>query len=542
MFELDRRRLLQLGAFGAGALIVPGSAAALSSARGFTHGVASGEPGHFKVLLWTRFVGRGETRLAAEIAGSASFDRVIAGGEAIASPDTDFTAKVTVDGLLPGRWYYYRFRAPDGSTSKVGRTRTLPDGPTSRFALGFFSCSNLPFGWFNAYAHAAARDDLDCIVHLGDYYYEYKRGDYPSASEAVAGRLIDPANETVHLADYRLRHAAYRADRDLRRLLQNFPWIAMWDDHETANDSWEGGAQNHQPATEGPWSVRKAAAVRAYREWLPVSDATYEEYRIGDLATIFRPETRLTGRTHQLWLPDALKGKTDVKAAITAFRDGPWQDPARTMMGAAQEKQLAEGLRRSTASGVRWQVLAQQVLVGSLALPKAALEWLAPDASKAQREETKTGLLASSLGLPLGFDTWDGYPAARRRMLRSAQEAGANLVVITGDYHNAFAFDLDEGGKPAGVEFAGQSVTSPGFESDLPHVRSEDIGRALRERNAQLKWTNLDRRGYATLELTPERATGEWLMLDTIRQRSTALAGRHRMSVRRGTNRLSEVS
>ena len=127
-------------------------------------------------------------------------------------------------------------------------------------------------------------------------------------------------------------------------------------------------------------------------------------------------------------------------------------------------------------------------------------------------------------------------------MLRSAQEAGANLVVITGDYHNAFAFDLDESGKPAGVEFAGQSVTSPGFESDLPKIPSDDISRALRERNPQLKWTNLDRRGYATLELTPERATGEWLMLDTIRQRSTALAGRHRMSVRRGTNRLSEVS
>lgn len=538
-FDIDRRRLLHLGAFGAGALVIPGMATALSTARGFSHGVASGEPSQDSVLLWTRFVGRGQTKLAAELSETTGFDRVIAGGEAVASAESDHTAKVTVNGLTPNRWYYYRFRAPDGATSPVGRTRTLPDGPVGRFGLGLFSCSNIGFGWFNAYGHAAARQDLDLILHVGDFYYEYPRGDYPGVAEGVPGRLIQADHEAIHLADYRLRHAAYRADPDLRRLMQAFPWVAMWDDHETANDSWMGGAENHTPKTEGPWSARKAAAVRAYREWMPVSDATYEEYRIGDLATIFRPETRLTGRSHQLWLEGEVKGKADLEAAIKAFRDGPWSDTSRTMMGVEQEKRLADGLRRSTAAGIRWQVLAQETVMGATLLPKAAADWLGPHPTKAARASTQIGLIASSLGLPFWFDNWDGYPAARSRLLRSAQDANANLIVLSGDSHNAWGFDLDEAGKPAGVEFAGQSVTSPGYESDLRNISARDVERAFIERNPLLKWANTDRRGYVAIELTPERATGEWLLLDTVRQRSTALAGRHRMSVVRGSNRLA---
>src|SRR4030095_9193496 len=363
MLLLDRRRILQLGAFGAGALAVPGTAAALASARGFTHNVASGEPSQNSVLLWTRYVSPGETKLAAEVSTSDGFDRVIAGGEAAASPDRDHTAKVTVSGLEPNLWYYYRFRAPNGETSPVGRTRTLPDGPVGRFALGVFFCSTLPFGWFNAYGHAAGRHDLDLIVHLGDYLYEYQRGRYPEADEALPGRLIDPASEIFHLADYRLRHAAYRADPALRRLHQTFPMVAMWDDHESANNSWRDGAENHQPATEGAWQSRKAAAVRAYREWRAVSDNAYEEYRIGDLATLFRPDTRLAGRSEQLSLTAALAGKQDLAAAIAAFRASVWRDTARTMMGLEQERLLTNGLQRSMASGTRWQGLAPGVPV-----------------------------------------------------------------------------------------------------------------------------------------------------------------------------------
>ena len=536
---LDRRRLLYLGAFGAGALVVPGTAAALAAARGFTHDVASGEPSQTSVLLWTRYVAGDETKLVAEVSESVGFDRIVAGGEAIASPDRDHSARVTVSGLQPGRWYFYRFRAPSGEISSAGRTRTLPDGGVGRFALGAFSCSNLQFGWFNAYAHAAARTDLDLMVHLGDYLYEHELGRYPQLEQALPNRLVDPATEILHLADYRLRHAAYRADPDLRRLHQNFPMIAMWDDHESANDSWKDGAENHQPDKEGAWDVRKAAAARAYREWLPVSDNAYEEYRIGDLATIFRPETRLTGRVQQLSVAKALNGQADPKAALIAFRDGAWGSADRTILGAEQERRLGEGLRRSARSGVHWQVLAQQLIMGSVLLSPKAADWIGSRASEQTKKNLQIGLLAASVGLPMSMDMWDGYPAARERLLKSAQEADANLVVLSGDSHNAWAFDLAQGGRPAGVEFAGQSVTSPGYETSAPGVSTGELAAGLMERNPGLKWANLERRGYMTLELTPARATAEYLFLDTVRERSTAIAATHRMSVRRGRNRLA---
>ena len=537
--RLDRRRILQLGLFGAGAMSLPGTAAALATAAGFTHDVASGEPSQTSVLLWTRYVAASETKLVAEVAESDRFDRLIGGAEGIAAPDRDHTLRLTVSGLLPDRWYYYRFRAPNGDTSPVGRTRTLPDGPVARFSLGVFSCANLPFGWFNAYAHAAGRNDIDLMVHLGDYFYEYERGKYPRLEEALAGRLIEPANEALHLADYRLRYAAYRADPDLRRLHQNFPMIAMWDDHESANDSWQGGAENHQPESEGTWDARKTAAMRAYREWMPVSDNAFEEYRIGDLATIFRPETRLTGRAQQLSVARALAGQIDAKAALTAFRDGPWMAPERTILGLNQERTLADGFRRSVRSGARWQVLAQQIVMGSLALSPQAADWTIGTQNEQTRRRVEIGLLASSLGLPMNLDMWDGYPAARDRLLQSAQVADANLVVLSGDSHNAWAFDLAQSGAPAGVEFAGQSVTSPGYESYAPGVSTEALAAGTIERNPALKWANLERRGYMAVELTPAAATAEYVLLDTVRTRSTAIAGTHRMTVRHGTNRLA---
>ena len=539
--ELDRRSLLQAASFGIGALALPGNAAALLAARGFTHDVASGEPRQHSVLLWTRYVpSSGDSaRLGWQVSATPNFARIAASGEAVAEGEHDHIVKVVAGGLAPGRWYYYRFRDRNGRVSPVGRTRTLPDGPVSDFRLAFFSCSNIGFGWFNAYRHAASRPDIDLMVHVGDYSYEYERGHYPDAKEAV--RLIDvvPANETIHLADYRMRYAAYRSDPDLRLLHRRFPMIAMWDDHESANDSWEGGAQNHQPASEGPWSERKAAAVRAYREWLPVSDDTWEAYEIGDLATLFRPETRLTGRSRQLDLGPALTGQADLNAALTRFRDQAWLDPARTMMGVEQERWLADGFRQSVARGAKWQVLAQQVVMGSLATPPEAAGWTRPDSSPEARSKIAVGLAASKVGLPFNFDDWDGYPAARARLLKSALDADANLLVLSGDSHNAWGFDLDLSGTPAGVEFGGHSVTSPGFEDSLPNVAPADFARAAIARNRQLKWANTSQRGYVTVELTPERATGEWLFMETVRKRSIRLAGTHRMTTVLGARRLS---
>jgi alkaline phosphatase D len=538
--DIDRRLLLKAGTLGLGALAVPG-VAQIASRVGFTHGVASGEPRQRSVMLWSRHVPvRGETsRLGWEVRETGGPRRVVAAGEVEASPERDWCVKVVAQGLKPGRWYDYRFLNRDGAAAATGRTRTLPEGRTPRFTLGIFSCSNLAFGHFNAYAHAAERRDLDLLVHLGDYLYEYERGRYPAPDQTLGGRLIEPAGEAIALADYRLRHAAYRSDPDLRRLHASGPMVMMWDDHETANDSWSGGAENHDPAKEGSWSVRKAAAQRAYREWLPVSDNAWESYEIGDLATLFRPETRLIARSRPPGFAEQLRRGEDPKASLIRFRDGAWRDPERTMLGSEQEAWLAGALKRSTGQGTRWQLLAQQTIMGSFASPPEARTWLRPDAPEQVKKATVIRAAASEVGLPANLDAWDGYPAARDRLLRSALDSDSNLVVLSGDSHNGWAFDLDLGGTPAGAEFAGMSVTSPGIEAYTPGVVPAAVATALRSRNPALKWAELQRRGYLTLTLTRGSATGEWLSLDTVRTRSTRLAARHSMSVARGANRFA---
>jgi len=535
---IDRRLLLKAGALGLGALAVPGMAQLLG-ARGFTHNVASGDPRQRSVMLWTRYLPEagGSGRLIWQISPSPDFGRIVADGVAEASEAHDFCVKPVAGGLAPGCWYWFRFRDAQGRLSAVGRTRTLPDGRVDRFRLGLFSCSNLGFGWFNAYGHAAARRDIDLMVHVGDYLYEYNRGRYPTAADTAPGRLVEPATETIHLADYRLRFAAYRADPDLQRLHQLFPMIAMWDDHETANDSWQNGAQNHMPASEGEWADRKAAAMRAYHEWLPVSDAAWESYEIGTLATLFRPETRLTARSRSVYLREVVANQQDRDAALAAFRDGPWQDPARTMMGPQQEMWLAEGLIRSVRQRTKWQVIAQQTILGTLKMPAEAADWLAPTASEGFRAFVGNAVAAGQAGLPFNHDQWDGYPAARRRLLSSSLDADANLIVLSGDSHNAWAFDLDLDGQAAGIEVAGTSVTSPGNEDDFPGAPPDVAVRATLAANRQLKWANLHQRGYATLHLTPQRATTEWLFMRTIRERTPVLAGRHVMTSARGRNR-----
>ncbi|PSJ39014.1 alkaline phosphatase D family protein [Allosphingosinicella deserti] len=531
--HLDRRLLLKAGVLGLGALPLPGAAAMLA-ARGFTHGVASGEPTASSVLLWTRFVAANDSKLRCEIATDDQFTSVVGGGEVQAHGERDHTAKLVVGGLAPGRWYHYRFIAPDGSKSPVGRTRTLPQGEVSRFGIGLFSCSNLGYGWFNAYAHAAGRDDLDLIVHVGDYLYEYGAGTYPSAKELVPGRLIQPDHEMVALADYRLRYAAYRADPDLQRLHQRFPMIAQWDDHEFTNDAWKDGAENHQPESEGDWAARKAAAERVYREWMPIADKRYDQFEIGSLATLFRLETRIEARDKQLDLGAALAGQADLTKTLNDFRAGPWSDPSRTLLGATQEKWLGDGLARSTRAGTRWQILAQQVIMGNLRFPLEATNWVSPNAPEKARQRAQAAVAASRAGLPFNLDAWDGYPAARGRLIRQAQESDANLVVLAGDSHNAWANNLSDGASKVGVEFAGHSVTSPGFEAYAPQVPAATIAAGLRAANPGLAFTDTSRRGYVSLELTPDQVTGAFHFLSGIKERATTLAETRRFSVQHG--------
>ena len=537
-YKLDRRSLMKASALGLGTVAVPTRSAVLT--RGFTHGVASGEPRSDSVLLWTRFVppSGSDAKLVVEIAESEDFGRVVGRTEAAASPASDHCAKATLDGLQPARWYYYRFTAPDGNRSVIGRTRTLPQGETDRFRIAAFSCANLPFGYFNAYAHAAARDDIDLVLHLGDYIYEYGVGTYPSTKQMLPGRLMEPATEIVRLADYHARYASYRADPDLAELHRRFPMIAIWDDHEITNDAYKDGAQNHQPE-EGDWETRKRAAKTAYRNWMPVSDKPYDRYEIGNLITLMRLDTRIEGRDKQLDLGEVLKGAADRQAALVAFRDGPWSNPARTMLGTAQEQWLADALAGSVKAGTRWQLVAQQVLVGNLVMPQSAKDWVGVDAPDYVRDRFAAGLAAAAVGLPQNLDSWGGYPAARARLLQSAQAAGANLVILAGDTHNAWAFELAHDGKPAGIEFGVQGVTSPGIESYVRDVAPARVATELADSNPELKWCDTSRRGYMTVDFSPDDVRTDWLFVDGIRERSTRITGTHKAQSRHGSAKLT---
>ena len=532
---LDRRRLLKGGMLGGGLLAAPLSAQGGGAKSGFTHGVASGEPGHSRVLLWTRYAAAQEAQLTWQILTPDANLRVVAEGQVTASPDNDFCAKAWANGLEPGRWYYYRFVAPDGSMSDLGRTRTLPDGPTAHWKMAVFSCSNIGFGWFNAYAHAAEVNEFDCALHLGDYFYEYPAGAYPSGREAV--RSVLPSTESVSLAQYRNRFALYREDRDLQRLHQLYPMISGWDDHESTNDSWEGGAQNHQPASEGDWSVRKAAAMKAYREWMPVSDEPWAEYQVGDLATLYRLETRLSARSKQFdynALLRSISSPEEAIARLSAFRDGDYIDPSREVLGRPQQEWLASGLKRSVGASTTWQVLVQQVLMGRTASPTALTDNLPDGLPDYIVERVRAGGLASRAELPLNMDAWDGYPAARARLYEAAMAADANLVSLAGDTHNAWAFDLTHEGAKVGVEFGGHSVTSPGFEGYLPQLPPQAVARAMVERNPELKWMDASQRGYMAVELTPTRATSEYRFLSGVRDKGATVVSTKRVSTLAG--------
>ena len=461
----------------------------------FRHGVASGDPLRDRVVLWTR-VTPGAPNEVVDVgwmlARDARMSRIFASGSVRTSAERDYTVKLDAVALEPGTTYYYRFSAR-GARSVVGRTRTLPPRPTTRARLAVVSCANFPFGFFNVYARIAARRDLSAVVHLGDYIYEYENGRYGGRNEGD-GRPLDrvpfPNKETVTLEDYRARYGQYREDPDLQESHRQHPFICVWDDHEFANDAWRDGAQNHQPE-EGPWAARKAAAIRAWREWMPVRvtpDADYRLYRqfaFGDLADLLMLDTRIQGR-------DAQVPRTDVAALERA---------SRHLLGGAQEEWLFGSLRDSTAAGKPWQVLGQQVMMS----PQV------PDGAAAANT-----------------DSWDGYRAARARLFDAVAAAEVkHLVVLTGDVHSSWAYELarhpfdrkayDPGtGRGAvGTEIVTPSITSPAWPPP-------DQLAAIKAARPHLKYVSGQQRGYVVLDLTRERLQADWWYVPTVTERSAS--------------------
>jgi len=517
----------------------------------FAHGVASGDPLADRVMLWTRVTPpadfSAEIPVQWEVASDAAFASIVARGEVRTSAARDYTVKVDATGLKPATAYHYRFKAFE-ATSPTGRTRTLPTGSVAQVKLAVFSCANYPAGYFNVYADAARRGDLDATVHLGDYLYEYGQGGYASGNAAALSRLSQPANEILSLADYRTRHAQYRTDADLQALHAAAPMIAVWDDHEIANDTWMNGAENHQ-AAEGSFAARKAVALQAYHEWMPTRnaqpDVIYRSFAFGNLLALHMLDTRVVGRDAQVDYAAFFKPGGFDAAGFTAAVG----NPARQLLGTAQTQWLQQQMAASSAT---WQMLGQQVLMGRMNIPAPILmETLQPGSgvtvsryaaivakartAPATLTPEEQAILAQP-SIPYNLDAWDGYQAARETVLGMARAMNKNLVVLAGDTHNAWASELnDMNGNPVGVEFATSSVSSPGFEEYLPNENPATLSAALLQLVEPLKYCDTARRGYMVVTATATECRAQWVYVNTITSRQFTTSAETTLAVQAGT-------
>lgn len=454
----------------------------------FDHGVASGDPTATSVVLWTRVTTTAaDVALRWTIARDSAMEEVVRSGEAVAHVDADHTVHVDVDGLDPASTYSFAFELSDGTRSPVGRTRTArAAADDGEIRLGVVSCSSFAAGAFTAYGHLAGAD-VDLVVHLGDYLYETGRGP----------RRHEPPDAPVSLDDYRRRHAQQRSDHDLQRLHAAVPMAPVWDDHDVAGNAWRSGAAGHDPDRHGPWEQRRAAAIRAWLEWLPVRrpdperpERIWRQLPLGGVADLMLLDTRHDGRDEQVSTGD------DEGAAALA-------SPDRRLISEEQRAWLAEALTTSTAT---WRILGNQVVLTPLAFDiPAALA----------RSTSALGLTIE--GKVVNPDAWDGYPAERTRVLEAVRAAGPTIV-LTGDVHSSWAFEVvDDDGVPVTVEWVTPSVTSQPF-SEIVGLPSPSLAPiavdTIRGQLPQVRWAELTRHGFLVVALRSDEAQCDWWHVD----------------------------
>ncbi|EKF76087.1 twin-arginine translocation pathway signal [Alcanivorax hongdengensis A-11-3] len=463
----------------------------------FEHGVASGDPLADRVILWTRVTPQGEDSdiaVTVTVASDPALNSVVARYDVRASAAHDFCVKVDATGLQADRWYYYRFAVGD-QLSPIGRTRTFPAAgdfiDRARFAV--VSCANYPYGFFSVYRAVANHSDLDFVLHLGDYVYEYGPGEYGDFPE----RDPNPPYEMISLADYRARHAQYKTDEDLQAVHLQFPMIAVWDDHESADNSWRDGAANHDPLTEGDWRTRKQASEQAYFEWMPIrprqsgdTSTIYRRFQFGDLMDLIMLDTRLEGRDEQLDLPlDPARNSED-----------------RHLISATQMDFLLDHLSQSSS---QWRFIGQQVMFAQLNIAELP--------SLDERSAQLRGNLSA-----INMDQWDGYAADRLTILNHLDDNRIdNVVILTGDIHTSWASEIyrnpssllgDLFEKPLAAEFVTPAVTSPGF----PEGAAEVAGALIPVVNPHIRYVEAKTRGFILVDLTRERAQGEFYYAQSI--------------------------
>lgn len=478
----------------------------------FYFGVASGDPQQNQVIIWTKVWSETNKPVMVkwQVATDTAITNIMAAGRVYADSTSAFTVKVAVQNLLPGKTYFYRFET-EGTFSPIGRTKTAPvDAAELKFAV--VSCNNYAHGYFNPYRLIANRNDLNAVIHLGDYIYEYgtNRGKHPDVRAHI------PDHEILNLQDYRSRYAQYRLDKDLQEAHRLNPFITEWDDHEFANDAYKEGAKNHQPE-EGEWSTREAIAKKVYFEWLPITDNAEDniirKLSYGTLADLYMLDGRTEGRCKQVESP------YDTLLTCTT----------RTMLGKKQSDWLTAGIDNSTAL---WKIIANQVVFSEL------------DAHQLTKKYA------------INADAWDGYPEERKEILDSFYQHGVkNIIIMTGDIHLSWAFDLVQDPKNKkrynaktgegviGAEFVTPSVSTNGLGERFPRGLCGIIGSIIKRKstNPHLRFQNLVDHGFILLDLNKERANATWYLVKTSKKKTDKYSAKNSYSTKYNENRLVKV-
>ncbi|MFI6462008.1 alkaline phosphatase D family protein [Streptomyces sp. NPDC050538] len=518
----------------AGPLVAALPAGAATETPAFLHGTASGDPLPDGVLLWTRVTPTAEavpgsglgpdTEVSWTVARDKAFTNVVSRGSLTATAASDHTVKADIRGLEPATDYWFRFSA-GGTDSPAARTRTAPaaDATVTGLRFGVVTCANWEAGYFASYRHLAARNDLDAWLHLGDYIYEYKSGEYAARGTVV--RQHAPTNEIITLADYRTRHGKYKTDPDLQALHAKAPVVAIWDDHEFADNAWSGGAVNHTEGAEGTWTARQAAAKQAYFEWMPVRPAiagtTYRRLRFGKLADLSLLDLR------------------SFRSQQASSGSGSVDDPDRTITGRAQLDWLKAGLK---ASDTKWRLVGNSVMIAPFVIGSLTADLLKP--------------LAKLLDLPqdgigVNTDQWDGYTDDRRELLAHLRSnAIGNTVFLTGDIHMSWANDVpvDAGTYPlspsAATEFVITSVTSDNLD-DIVKVPEGTVSAVaaplIQLANRHVHWVDTDRHGYGVLDITADRAQMDYYVLSDRTSATATSSWERSYRTRSGTQKVERT-
>ena len=532
-----------------------------SALKPFYHGVASGDPLEDKVIIWTRVTPDNLQFIKGTyvIARDTALTNIVKIDTFSTDWHRDYTVKIDVTGLQSNTTYYYAFIAL-GKRSPIGRTKTTPsvssNNLTDVLKLAVMSCANYEAGYFNAYARVAERNDINAVIHLGDYYYDYSKGSHRNSGLKDLSRSYIPINETTTKNDYRLRQSLYHLDADLQRLHQQHPFIVTWDDHEIANNAYETGAKNFF-STKNEWEKRKQAAKEVYFEWMPIRGTAenrvfYRAFSYGKLLDLFMLDTRLEGREKQ---PPNFDTPDDTL------------NP-RKMISNTQQNWLVNNLKKSKA---RWKVVGSQVVFSNINLGFATF--------------LPNSRMNTRVFQNLFLDSWQGYLLQRNSILDAIQKNKVNnVVIISGDSHSSWSFDLNKmpvvnfynqpkrsyiprsnpydtvtsygynaetGAGSQGVEFSSPAIASRSFPNIISpsmiagwEARSNTPRTRLKgspNYNPHLKFMNMNKNGYFVLDVRADSVQCDYFFVPTIFTKSDKENWARGLSSRSNSNRITTV-